>query len=87
MPGTENDVAVTRSELAFPLETISAPLLVVHGTDDDLAPFTQAQEIARRVPGAELVALEGGRHVAIFTHRDRARAGVTRFLRAHAPGA
>ena len=38
-----------------------------------------------RIPGAELLAIEGGDHVAIFTHRDQARARVTRFLLAHAP--
>jgi len=86
MPGTENDVAVSRSELMFSLEDISSPLLVVHGTDDDLAPFDQGKELSDRVPGAELLALEGGRHVAIFTHRDQARAGVARFLRTHSSG-
>ncbi|WP_242393963.1 alpha/beta fold hydrolase [Anaeromyxobacter oryzisoli] len=87
LPGTENDVAVTRSELSFPLERLAAPLLVVHGTSDEAAPFEQAEEMAARVPRAELLALEGGRHVAIFTHREQARARVARFLGAHAPGA
>ncbi len=41
--------------------------------------------MAARIPGAELLAIEGGDHVAIFTHRDQARARVTRFLLAHAP--
>jgi pimeloyl-ACP methyl ester carboxylesterase len=87
MPGTENDVALTRGRLSFPLERMAAPLLVVHGTSDEAAPFAQAEEMVARVPGAELVALEGGRHSAIFTHREEARARVARFLGAHAPGA
>lgn len=85
MPGTENDVAVARRELDLALERIAVPVLVVHGTADRVAPFSQAREMERRIPGAELCALEGGDHVAIFTHRERARARVAEFLRAHAP--
>ncbi len=85
MPGTENDVAVTHRALELPLETLAVPLLVVHGTADRVAPFAQGREMAARAPGAELCALEGGDHVAIFTHRDEARGRVVRFLRAHAP--
>ena len=47
----------------------------------------QGEEMARRIPGAELLALEGGDHVAIFTHRAEAQARVARFLREHAPAA
>jgi len=60
----------------------------VHGTGDRLVPFTQhAKPLAARVPGAELLAIEGGEHVAIFTHRNEVRARVTRFLREHVPPA
>jgi pimeloyl-ACP methyl ester carboxylesterase len=83
MAGTENDVAVTRSDLSFPLERLRPPLLVVHGTLDAVAPFEQGRELARGVPGAELAAVEGGEHVAIFTHRAQVRARVEPFLRAH----
>lgn len=83
--GTDNDITLTRSELSFPLERISTPLLIVHGTKDSAAPFAQAQLLAAHVPGAELLALEGGEHVGIFTHRDEVRARVSRFLHAHAP--
>jgi pimeloyl-ACP methyl ester carboxylesterase len=85
MPGTENDVATTRGDLAIPLESIQAPLLVVHGTEDELAPFSGGMEMATRVPRAEILAVEGGRHVTIYTHRERVRAEVARFLAEHAP--
>ncbi len=85
LPGTENDVALTRSELALPVERIAAPLLVVHGTSDSAAPYAQGRELAARVPGAELLTVEGGEHVSIFTHRGLVRPRVASFLRAHAP--
>jgi pimeloyl-ACP methyl ester carboxylesterase len=82
LPGTLEDVAVTRAR-SYPLERIGVPALVVHGTKDPSVPFAQhGKVLAERIPGAELVALEGGEHVAIFTHRDEARARVARFLAA-----
>lgn len=85
--GTDNDVAVSLSR-SYPLEEVRVPTLVLHGTRDPLLPFEEhGASLARRIVGAELVALEGGEHAAIFSHRQQARAAVTRFLRRHAPGA
>jgi pimeloyl-ACP methyl ester carboxylesterase len=87
LPGTENDIAVTRTT-TYPLEQIAVPVLIVHGTGDRLVPFTRhGKSLTARIPGAELLAIEGGEHVAIFTHRNEVRARVTRFLREHAPAA
>jgi pimeloyl-ACP methyl ester carboxylesterase len=84
LPGTLNDVEVTRTQ-THPLERVAVPVLVVHGTEDPAVPFARhGKVLAERIPGAELVRLEGGAHVAIFTHREEARARVVRFLAAHA---
>ena len=80
LPGTLVDVEVTRTR-AFPLEEIAVPTLVVHGTKDPLVPYARhGKALAERIPGAELVALDGGEHVAIFTHRAEARRRVVSFL-------
>jgi pimeloyl-ACP methyl ester carboxylesterase len=51
LPGTENDIAVTRTA-AYPLEEIALPVLAVHGTADRLVPFTQhGRPLADRTPG------------------------------------
>ncbi|RPI26191.1 MAG: alpha/beta hydrolase [Acidobacteria bacterium] len=84
--GTENDIAVTRAT-DYPLEQLRVPLLVVHGTGDRVVPFNpHATSFQKRVPNAELLAVEGGDHVTIFTHRRQVRQRVTEFLRLHAPG-
>jgi len=84
LPGTENDIRVTRTT-TYPLEQIAVPTLVVHGTADRLVPFPEhGQALAARIPGAELLAVEDGDHVAIFTHRAAVRVRVTQFLRKHA---
>lgn len=84
--GTDNDVVVSRTR-GYPLEEIGVPTLVVHGSADPLVPFERhAAVFAARIPRAKLLALEGGEHAAIFTHRRQAQAEVTRFLAAHARG-
>jgi len=78
--GTENDIRVSRTT-EYPLEQISVPVLVVHGTADRVVPFIpHAPSFVQRVPGAQLLAVEGGEHVTIFTHRDEVRERVARFL-------
>lgn len=85
LPGTENDIRITRTT-TYPLEQIAVPVLVVHGTKDRLVPFAQyGRSLAERIPGAQLLAVEGGEHMAIFTHRNEVRARVTQFLRNLAP--
>lgn len=78
--GTDNDIRQSHGEMNYPLEKIAVPTLVVHGTIDNIVPFAQAKALALRIPGAELLALEGGEHVAIFTHLQDARKRVTQFI-------
>ncbi len=67
---------------SYPLERITAPTLVVHGTLDSLQPFTHAQHTAGHVPGARMVALEGGGHVPV-DHLAQITTEVHRFLADH----
>jgi pimeloyl-ACP methyl ester carboxylesterase len=84
LAGTDIDIEVTATR-AYPLEDISVPTLVIQGTADPLVPFNgNGKVFAARVPGVALVALEGGGHAAIFSHRDEARAATTGFLRQYA---
>ena len=43
-------------------DEISVPVLVVHGTDDTLLPVEHGRDIAARIPGAEMVEIEGMGH-------------------------
>jgi pimeloyl-ACP methyl ester carboxylesterase len=84
--GTDNDIRVSLT-CSYPLEEIGVPTLVIHGTADPLVPFQRnAAAFARRIPGAKLLALEGGEHAAIYTHRQETQSTVTSFLAANARG-
>lgn len=44
------------------VESIRVPTLVIHGTDDPLIPRSAGREVARLVPGAKLLELDGMAH-------------------------
>jgi pimeloyl-ACP methyl ester carboxylesterase len=84
LAGTDRDIRVTR-EREYPLESLAVPVLAVHGTADEAAPFSHAERLATRVRQAELVRVEGGSHAAIFTHSAEVRPKVACFLGDTAP--
>jgi 3-oxoadipate enol-lactonase len=54
------------------LPSLSMPVLVLHGSDDAVMPAGNAEVLARRIPGARLVVLDGLGH--LFWHEDPERA-------------
>jgi len=45
-----------------PLSSIDVPTLVIHGTADPMFPFGHGEALAREIPGAGLLSLEGAGH-------------------------
>jgi pimeloyl-ACP methyl ester carboxylesterase len=45
-----------------PLSTIAVPTLVIHGTEDPMFPLAHGEALAREIPGARLLTLEGAGH-------------------------
>ena len=58
------------------LGEISVPTLVLHGTADPLLPYPHGEALAREIPGARLVPLEGmgHQHPPLYCPRSLARA-------------
>jgi len=65
------------------LPSITAPTLVLHGADDPLFPAENARILAERIPGAELILLEGARHAFFAEKQAEVDAAVLELLRAH----
>ena len=55
-------------ELAEQLHTITVPTLVIVGNQDILTPRGDSEEIADRIPGAELVVISGAAHGFMVEH-------------------
>ncbi len=62
------------------LTSITAPTLVIVGTDDRLIDPTASEIIASRIPGAKLVKIEGGSHTFMMENRDEFNRIVLKFL-------
>jgi pimeloyl-ACP methyl ester carboxylesterase len=67
----------------YPLERITAPTLVVHGTADTVVPPEHARLAAGTIPGARLHMIEGGGHLCVVTHKEEAVPVVAEFLAKH----
>lgn len=67
------------------LARITAPVLIVHGSDDELAPVRNAELMAERIPGARLLILDGARH-GYFAEFPEVSGTVLEFIADHEPG-
>lgn len=62
------------------LGQISAPTLVIHGTNDRLVPAGNGELIAARIPGAQLVLIPAAGHLFTTDQPEAAHAAMMRFL-------
>jgi pimeloyl-ACP methyl ester carboxylesterase len=79
LPGTLNDIEQFERMAALPFDRITVPVLGIHGMADRVVPFEHGDR-ARLAPRGELMAIQHGEHVAIFTHLDAIRERVAGFL-------
>jgi pimeloyl-ACP methyl ester carboxylesterase len=67
------------------LPSITAPTLVLHGSDDEMTPAANAALLASRIPGAHLYVLERGRHGFFDEFADAITPRVCAFLTGEHP--
>jgi pimeloyl-ACP methyl ester carboxylesterase len=67
------------------LPAIRCPALIVAGTDDWLTPPEAAEEMARAIPGAELVVLQDTSHFGVIEHGPTLWGPIGRLLQAAYP--
>jgi len=66
---------------AAPLEQIRVPTLVITGTEDQVYPPAMAHDMARRIPGARLVEIEGAGHMSNLEQPERFNRALMDFLK------
>ena len=79
LAGVENEGAAIDPHATYRLETILAPILVVHTQDDRLNPVRVANELGNRIPAARTIIFKRGGHL-LLGHHVELRAQVVRFL-------
>jgi 3-oxoadipate enol-lactonase len=65
---------------AAALEEIRVPTLVITGTEDQVYPPAMAQDMARRIPGAQLVEIEAAGHMSNLEQPERFNQAVFEFI-------
>ncbi|MCB2185015.1 MAG: alpha/beta hydrolase [Deltaproteobacteria bacterium] len=85
--GTENDMAIYRTLTHLPVERVTCPTLIVHGTHDADVKFYDGVYAYENIPGAERFWIEEGSHLAFWInpHSAAAQAKTLEFLERHAP--
>lgn len=78
----QNQALVIREDDRHRLHEISCPTLVVVGADDAVCPVAEAQELAARIPNAELVVLPECGHMTPFEKPEQLAAALHRWLAA-----
>src|SRR5207244_461478 len=63
------------------LGAITAPTLVIHGTEDEMLPYSNAVLIASRIPGARLECLDGVGHMFWWEQPQRSAAAILALVR------
>jgi 3-oxoadipate enol-lactonase len=71
----------TREDLVDQLSTITAPTMVIVGNQDILTPRGDSEEIAERIPNAELVVISGAAHGLMMEHSSTFNRILIEFLR------
>jgi pimeloyl-ACP methyl ester carboxylesterase len=74
--------ATTRFDATARLSQITAPVLIVHGTSDHVAPVAMARQMHDLIPGSRLVLIDGGHLAPLHTRHERLVAEVSAFLTA-----
>ncbi len=65
------------------LPSITVPVLILHGSDDQIVPAANAQLLAGRIPQAELYLVRRGRHMFFIEFRKEVDRVVRNFLARH----
>lgn len=70
-----------RDDITARLGEITAPALVIHGSDDHSIPMERAEQLAAGLPGSDGVhVIDGGAHASNVTHPAEVNAVLAKFL-------
>jgi pimeloyl-ACP methyl ester carboxylesterase len=78
--------AVMNHDAAERLKELRVPTLVITGSADVLVPPHHSDELARLIPGAELLRIEGGTHGFNVERKDEFNRAVLEFIARHPMG-
>lgn len=81
--GLQNDLRNMENLPDYPIDQISVPILVLHGTEDRVVLFSQGHYVASNSTNATLIRLEKSSHDGLITDFDKSMKLVIRHLQEH----
>jgi len=82
-PYFRNLRAIGEHDAADVLDSVDVPALVITGDHDLFTPRALAQQMARRIPAAELLVVRGGTHYTAVEYPELVSLRIERFFRDH----
>lgn len=82
-PFFRNLTAIGEHDAGAVLESIDVPTLVITGDHDLFTPRALAQQMARRIPSAEILVVRGGTHYTAVEYPELVSLRMERFFREH----
>ena len=83
--GSSNDLFQFVHLPQYPLSEIRQPTLVIHGTADRVASWSNAEFAADAIPQAQLIRIPGAGHGVFFEQHHWLAPKILEFMKAHAP--
>lgn len=80
LAGVRNDDNHITHLRPYPVEKISAPVLIIHSPTDPLAPFEQAAWLANAVPNGTLVEIKDGGHICFAVRKEQVNSQINNFF-------
>jgi pimeloyl-ACP methyl ester carboxylesterase len=77
---------ILQADVRQELANVVVPTLVIHSTEDEVIPFSQAQHMAAHIEGARVHALQGARHHVSPSYNDEIARAVIDFLTVQCEG-
>jgi pimeloyl-ACP methyl ester carboxylesterase len=66
--GVVDDYSALARPWGIDLSAVSVPVRIFHGDADQMVPLRHSEELARRLPNAEMVTWAGAGHLGAVTH-------------------
>jgi non-heme chloroperoxidase len=74
--------AFSETDLTEDLKKIDVPMLIIHGSDDQIVPIAASAMLSSKiVQGAKLLVYDGAPHGLCTTEKDRVNADILAFIK------
>jgi 3-oxoadipate enol-lactonase len=82
-PGSHRFGSIATHDVGDKLANISAPTLLIYGSDDPLAPPENGASLAADIPDARVAVVEGARHGIYWEFKEETARLINEFVSAH----